>query len=582
MRERAQQARQASRFSGLLLVGILLTGLAASTGLPHRMDLTEDGEFTLSSATLELLDRLEDRLQIKLYFNRDIEGAEGLLPARMVLEDLLDEMKAAGNGLVSVEVVDPTTDMAASRDAEQAGVVAIPLSSSGVGGMSVNMLWQGMELRYQDHTEVLPFVLPGGFEFAVSVRLAAMMRKETPLVGFFSREPAAPPEMPGFQAPPSPDRIFTSLRQIVGGRFDVEDLDLESEEGLPSNLTALVVARPSGLSDREVFEIDQFLCGGGRVVVLHDHESFDLRGSLARTPIETGMDEFLAAHGVAVHSSLVYDSRSQRVPAGRQVVTLPNGAQAVVDLTLPYGFFPALADESLDREHPVTREISDITLMWAHPVSLANIPEALDARVLLRSSDESWTLPEDTSPAIERSNLELLRARASASGQPRSYALAVVLTGAFPTTFESNPEGIPPERERISGSSPGALVVIGDADLFHDATLRPGSGNVDFAANLIDWLAGDEALIRLRTRGESDRRLRNFAEEFIEEAGGWATTDEENLALDRDALAHQRAKERTIAWANVLGPVFFILLAGLFHWRSQKRKASQPYAGGKT
>ena len=60
MRERAQRARKVGRLSGLLLVGILLTGLAASTGLPHRMDLTEGGEFTLSSATLELLGRLED------------------------------------------------------------------------------------------------------------------------------------------------------------------------------------------------------------------------------------------------------------------------------------------------------------------------------------------------------------------------------------------------------------------------------------------------------------------------------------------------------------------------------------------
>jgi len=72
MRERAQQARQASRFSGLLLVGILLTGLAASTGLPHRMDLTEDGEFTLlpvvclgncdNAPTLMINDDLYDRV----------------------------------------------------------------------------------------------------------------------------------------------------------------------------------------------------------------------------------------------------------------------------------------------------------------------------------------------------------------------------------------------------------------------------------------------------------------------------------------------------------------------------------------
>ena len=249
-------------------------------------------------------------------------------------------------------------------------------------------------------------------------------------------------------------------------------------------------------------------------------------------------------------------------------------------LDMPYGFFPVLTGDSLDSEHPVTREISDVTLMWAHPVSLSKSPEGITSRVLLQSSENSWTLPNDSSPALERSNLELLRAQAAASGLPRAYAVAVSLTGLFPTTFEENPEGVSPERETISAGGEGALVVIGDSDLFHDAILRPGSGNADFAANLVDWLAGDEALIRLRTRGERNRRLRDFASEFIEASGGWATTDEENLELDRNALAHKRAQQRKIAWLNVLGPGFFVLMAGLLHWRMRERNARRSYPGG--
>ena len=83
-------------------------------------------------------------MQVKLYFNRDIEGAEGLLPQRLLLEDFLDEVVARSGGLVTVETVDPTVDLVAQRDAEHIGVTPITLTGGGLGGVSVDLLYQGV------------------------------------------------------------------------------------------------------------------------------------------------------------------------------------------------------------------------------------------------------------------------------------------------------------------------------------------------------------------------------------------------------------------------------------------------------
>lgn len=562
---RARQARRSRLLAFLGLLALLPPVLGLVASLPGRVDLTEEQLYALSPATRTTLGQLEDRLQVKLYFNRDIEGAEALLPERLVIEDLLGEIERVGAPYVSVETVDPTTDLVAQRDAEHIGIQPIPLSGRDLGGVSLELIYQGLEMRYQDQSAVIPLVIVPELEFAFTVRLAGLLRGSRPVIGLVSDEPPLPPQVPGVTSQVPPGRIFEELRQTLAERYTVRDIDPAREGDLAEDIVTVLVARPRELAPEKLRALDRYLAEGGHVVVLQEGESVDVQ-SLQRLPAATGLEDWLAGFGVTVGEELVFDDQAIEVPAGVRTVRTPQGEQAI-PLTARYGFAP-IVEEGLAADHIVTANLAPVTLFWAHPVELGTLPAGLEAEVLLRSSSQSWLLPATRPLDMGISNLEGLRDEAVASGAPGPRDLVVALSGVFPPAFEH--EGLEP--------APGLLTVLGDADLFHNATLRVADGaNQAFALNLFDWSAQDEALIQLRSRGKKLRPLPDFAGDHLEAAGGWTGDEEKDRLLDREAKAVQRRAERWIAWGNVLGPVAIVLVLGLAHRLFHGRRARRPY-----
>jgi ABC-type uncharacterized transport system involved in gliding motility auxiliary subunit len=161
---------------------------------------------------------------------------------------------------------------------------------------------------------------------------------------------------------------------------------------------------------------------------------------------------------------------------------------------------------------------------------------------------------------------------ARAAGNPRPYALGVAIQGVFPAAFPQ--EDLVPAR--------GSLVVLGDADLFHNTTFASGGeGNGDFAANLLDWIAQDADLIALRSRGKRERPLVDFELAYVEANGGWDQAEEDLEELHRGATGHARSRQRWISWGNVLGPALLVFLMAQAHFRFHGRRAKRPFEGGK-
>lgn len=567
---RAAYERRQSAYSLLFLVALVFALVVLGQRLRMRVDLTEEGLYSLSPATLELLDKLEDRLQVKLYFNRDIEGAEGLLPQRLLLEDFLDEVARQSGGRVVVETVDPTTDLDARRDAEFVGVTPITLQGGGLGGVSMDLIYQGVELRYQDRSEVIPFAVPGEFEFGFAVRLADLLRENRPVIAFVSDEPPLPPRIPGVPSAIPQDRIYEELRITLGRRYVVRDVELAAPDALAEDVVAVIVARPEELPEEEQRALDRYLAGGGHVLVMAEPEAVDPR-TMEWSARETGMEEWLAGLGVHLQRQVVYDENSIQVPAGSEVIQTQRGPQRR-EIVAPYGLAPQLLaeDGSYAEDHVVTDSLDQVTLFSAHGILLHELPEGLESEVLLRSSPRSWPLPADTPRGMDLENLEVMRAAVRAAGLPRPMPLCVALRGSFPAQFEH--EGLEPAE--------GLLVVLGDTDGLSNFVLQnAGAPNRDFAANLLDWMGQDASLIGLRTRGKRERDIPDFRAEYVEEQGGWTGSDELNQELDRDAAAYARGRERSLLWGNVLLPPLVVLLLGLGHRTFHRRRERQPFAG---
>ena len=569
----ARKAWRQSRWSMILVVLLVIPAVALLTQLRWRWDLTEEHAYSLSPATLQTLDNLEDRLQIKLYFNRDIEGAESLLPARLVIEDLLTEIERKGSPWVSVETVDPTTDLAAMRDAEHVGVEPLPVTAQNVSGVSVDLLYQGLELRYQNRSEVIPFVTPDEFEFAFTVRLAELQRTQRPVIGMVSDEPVLPPQMPGMARQVPPGRIYEELRVIFGQRYAVRDIDPSQPGAIASDIVAIVVPSPSNLSEEKLRALDRYLAEGGHLLILQDADFVDPR-ALTHEFRPTGLETWLDFHGISVGNEYVFDTNAVDVPTGVREMMTSSGKQ-VVRVEEPYGLGVIAHGEGLAPDHVVTAQLNQVVLIWTHPLRLSGLADGLRAETLIQSSPQSWLLPQTISLDMEKGNIDALNAQAKASGAPQPQTLAAAISGTFAPMFS----------HRDLEAKQGLMVVISNSELFHNVTLSDSSsGNAPFAANLADWLAQDAALIELRSRGKQGRPITDFGRVYAEEHGGFQNSEDGiDEELDRAAQDHVRSRQRLISWGNVLLPPFLVLLLGLFHRSWHRRRARQPFqAGGKS
>ncbi|RMH01624.1 MAG: hypothetical protein D6702_11030 [Planctomycetota bacterium] len=586
----ARRQRRERLISGLLLAGVVASLLVVAGHVRPRLDLTQDRLFSLAPVTREVLGRLEDRLQVKFYFNRRLEGAEALLPARLVLRDFLDEVEAAGGGRVRVETVDPTESVAARSAAEAAGITAIPMPTSDAAGARIVNVYQGLELRYQDRTEVLPVLVPGEVEFAFVAAVDSLLRDRRPVVGLVSREPPMPPALPGVAEAVPPGREFESLRIRLGRRYAVRDLDLaEDAPDRLSDLAALIVARPERLSPREVFEIDQYLAGGGRVLVLWDGERIDVETNRPQ-PTETGLDDWLAAMGVRPEKAMVWDQAGFPFPIPGAPVRLPDGTEVRgPGRTVNYGLWPIVQASGLAADHIACQGLANLCFLWAHGLALGPLPAGVTAEVLVRTSPATGALAGDFDLEPYLENVERLARRARSGQEQRSRALVVALRGAFPSFFADREPPVAGRPIR-SAAEPGLLVVVGDADAFSNRGIEVAapslgpSGNPQLAANLVDWLCQEEGLVDLRVRGGRPRRIRNFRQEALAAVGAL----DPDLDPDRreelvaEAERRERRIRRLISWGNVLVPPFLVLLLALGHFAFHRARARRPWrpAGG--
>jgi ABC-type uncharacterized transport system involved in gliding motility auxiliary subunit len=187
--------------------------------------------------------------------------------------------------------------------------------------------------------------------------------------------------------------------------------------------------------------------------------------------------------------------------------------------------------DGLNHDDPATADLQQVTV--ASSGFLAKAPNAaIDFTPLLTSSDQSGLLSVDQ---VKMPDPAKILAAFKPSGGPRVIAARVrgVLKSAFPgpPELEANqkrPDDFPAYKAQTDG--PANLVVVADsdiladrfwvrtADFFGQQTATPFADNGPFVANLVGTLAGSDALIGLRSRGDSNRpftlvaRMQNEAE----------------------------------------------------------------------
>lgn len=506
----------------LAVVCFLAVNLFASSQLGRvRLDLTENGIYTLSNGTKALLKEVKEPIRLRLYASRPLlDAVPGLKPYAAQVRETLETYVQLSGDKISLEVIDPEPFSPEEDRAAAFGLRGTPYDSTGNRGY-----FGLVGTNSTDDVNSVPFLAPDRerfLEYDLTRLIYDLANPEKPVVALLDGM--------GMTGGPQSNYRPWQLYEQMGQFFDVRVMGGDIDK-FDDDVKALMVVHPAALSDKTQFAIDQFVLRGGPTLLFVDPlAEAKQRNAQMGMPAEdaaSNLDRLMKAWGVEmVPDRIVGDAR-----AAMRVQAQSNG-RAVITQYLPW---LDLAKDAVAPDDVVTSQLEVLRLFSAGALKPL---EGATTRLqpLLQSSADSMLIEGEKLQIF--SDPVVLMNEFKSSGE--RYTLAARVTGPAKTAF---PDGAPKAADQAAAeaTAPAApplkesaqpinVIVVTDVDMLaDDAWLNiqqgtdprlapPVAHNADFVVNALENLAGGAALANLRGRGLSSRpfttvdRIRSEAE----------------------------------------------------------------------
>jgi ABC-type uncharacterized transport system involved in gliding motility auxiliary subunit len=511
------QHRTLSAVISVLAVAAIVVGvnMFADSRLANvRVDLTQQHLYTLAPGTRQVLAGLKDPVTLKLFYSRKLGAAVpsyGAYADRV--REMLEQYAAVANGKIRLEYYDPEPFSDTEDQALSYGLQGVPVDQ---GGEQVYFGLAGSNLLDDERTigffqpEREPFL-----EYDLTKLLYELSNPKRPVVGVMSalQLDGDPRAMMMNQGRPGgagqPYAATLLLRQTNEVRTVPPDAQV-----IDPAIQVLLVAEVPHISDATQYAIDQFVMRGGRLMVMVD----PWNEAMAAAPSPTGMPpedtssdlpKLFKAWGIEFDPKQVVGD----LDGAWRVRASPGDRVQAVNYVAWFNI-----RDGINHDDPATADLQQVTV--ASSGFIAKAPGGpLSFTPLLTSGPRSGLLAVD---AVTMPDPAKILADFKQAGGPRVIAarlrgvLKSAFTGPPPLAKDAKlPDNFPAYVAETK--EPANLVVVADADILDDrfwvriqdffgqSQATPFSDNGAFVANLIDTLAGGDALIGLRARGTSAR-----------------------------------------------------------------------------
>ena len=482
-----------------------------------RVDLTEEGLYTLSPATRATLAKIDEPITLRFYYSPQL-GRE--IPTYGVFADrvreMLREYAALAKGKIVLEILDPEPFSAVEDRAVAFGLQGVPLDQSG------EQVYFGLAgTNSTDDQATISFFQPDRerfLEYDLTKLIAGLANPHKTVVGLATQLPLEGDLMAAMQGRPLvPYVVLDQMQQL----YTVKSLGTDFD-AVPSDIDVLMLAHPQKLSDKTLYAIDQFVLKGGRALIFVDPDSETQRLHPSQlnppgTPNDSSVDRLFAAWGLRLVPKMVAADRAdaQRVNAGSATDVEP----------VDYVGWLTLKAANLNHDNPITADLSQINV--ATPGILEPLAGAKTAFTpLITTSTDSMEIAADK---FQTPDPAALLAGFKPSGNKLVIAAQVI--GPATTAF---PDGPPKPADKTKAAAtdtkgdaapaqvktavkPVDVVAVADTDILDDQfwvqvpnffgqrVAVPNANNGDFVTDAIDVLSGGADLIGLRTRGTAVR-----------------------------------------------------------------------------
>ncbi len=534
-------------FTALAVIFLASNVIVSSWFSGARIDLTENSLYSLSKGTRQTLRDLNEPITLTFYYSRDAAAAYPQVRTYgSRVRELLQTYARRSGGRVRVLEVDPVHLTDAEDEASAAGLQPLqpeagadPIFLGITGANAVDEKVTIPQLSW-DREPFLEYELT-----RLISELHNTGRKKIALITALAWDPDIAGGDPRMAAQSGQPYIVGELARLA----DIQKLP-QDFTGIDADIDVLAIVHPWALTEQQLYVIDQFMMTKGRAFIAVDPAAIMTEtqqnpfGMPQPSPPQSSqLSALLEKWGVAVSTDAVLD-RESALPIQAMG---PNG-QTVV---MPQPLFFAVPADQLNRADLVTAALArGVNVGAPGAISWSAVP-GVEITPLARTSGDTMRIPAQH--AIGRPDpTSLLQDYVGAS---RQETIAVRITGKLPSAFgAARPATVASAAEvaHVAVAAEGATVVlISDVDFLDDNFYLAGQqrqalvDNAAFVLNAIDQLGGSTALLSLRSRAPSLRRMevveriRNNAQARMVET---QTALQQELAATEQSLRELEAK----------------------------------------
>ncbi len=452
----------------VLVLAIIATAHFVISIVPLRIDTSSGGAYSVSRATKGVLRKLDDTLIVRVVFSRDLPPIYKLNERYLI--DLLSEYRRASHGKIRVEYFDPGASPKNRELAIDYGIVPVQLDVVERDRHEVAERFMGVAFFYGDKSEAVPFIQDmQNLEYEITVRIKKLLDPTKRVIGFVGNGGAS---APGFS------KSFEPMKKPLEDLYEIRPVD--ASQPIASDVRALWWLGPVEASSSPLVaqNLAQFVREGGSLGIMADTHEVNV-GQFRTAPIPFDWNPVLSQWGLSIRKGFVVDTRCDRIQ-----IRAIQGAYQMINV-VDYPYFPLVT--ALDRSHPAARGIDGITMPFVSALEYKGALPEIKYTTLAESSGNSYLeeFPIMVSPIDDR-----IRPPDAPAGP---FHLAVLAEGKF-------------------GPSKIGRVAVFATSRFVRAEFPMRPSNYAYFFNFTDWLAQDDVLLSIRSKGFARRPLKQFSD----------------------------------------------------------------------
>ncbi len=534
---RSRQRRLFARLALLLLAILFAAGVGLSDRLllHARLDLTEEGAFTLADDSKRVVREIDEPIVLRFYFSSRLarEIPQIGTYARYV-RDILEEFAAISDGKIDLQIFDPEPFSDAEDRADAFGLQGLPVDRTG------ERVFFGLAgTNSTDDVELIPFFDEGrerDLEYDIARIVYSLANPELPAVGLITGLPIA--GSPMSQSGRGQNDAWTIYNLLLES-VDVRQI-VSTATSVPEDVDVVVLVHPKRLTDETLYAVDQFVLRGGKLLVFVDpHSEGEAQNpEVLRRGIPPG--------GFASNLGRLFEAWGIEMPAGELAgdssfarrVQAPDRSRTRL-MAVDYPLWLGVDKRGISSEDSISAELSLLNI--ASPGHIRTL-ESAGATVtpLLTTSKDGGTVPA----SLLQGPVDPLAVVHAFKPAEAPLVLAARLSGEVESAFPDGPPEPEPkdngeetaeggkaeideeakaawealkEAHLARSAAPMDVIAVTDVDMLADPmwmVANPLDGglaghavadNAAFFLNAVENMTGRDDLASLRSRGSFQR-----------------------------------------------------------------------------